>query len=466
MQDPKPEGAVREAMVRKRARLQSLLPLVSTDKAVDVRYEIALLDQKLGPTKPAYAKPQPELESSASGVNGVAGLMFEVQAPPGQGRLVRVPLYLYSANFNQLSFQAPQVGPMVVTGVGANQVDETNPTVIVTMPNDPSGRRVLSGFSFRSPVMEWAKLRVVGLEVTQVHSVYGGGAIPYTAGVPGPVPGSPTDVSFYDVGPGSGATGRYNSFAVKINAPPALPTTQGFFIFPLNDPNFGPGPGGGFPVFPRSLSFDYVEVGASVTISVTFSNVGGGGLSANLAFAILPDPEFTMDAVPGVTQVPPAGTTTINFTFTPSSFGLTSSVVQLWWQRAANPPAIVRIPMVGFGAPNNYYKNGQLYLLLKNLSIGGGANLLSQDGYIDATIYDARTSDYAGLRAYPELVSPNRASIDVAVVGPQLASLTFSINLVCDVLADREYGDPSPGPYSRDGALARLESVTPNTVVR
>jgi hypothetical protein len=453
-------------MVRKRARLQSLLPLVSTDKAVDVRYEIALLDQKLGPTNPAYAKPQPELESSASGVNGVAGLMFEVQAPPGQGRLVRVPLYLYSANFNQLSFQAPQVGPMVITGAGANQVDEANPTVIVTMPNDPSGRRVLSGFSFRTPVMEWAKLRVVGLEVTQVHSVYGGNAIPYTAGVPGPVPGSPANVSFYDVGPGSGATGRYNSFAVKIDPlPSAVATTVLGGDQPLNSIPWGPGPLGGFPVSPRVLSFDYVEVGTSVSISVSFKN-NFGVVPVNLAFALIPDPSITIDAVPGVTQVPVGGVTTISFTFTPSSFGLTSTSVQLWWQRGSNPLAIVTIPIVGFGAPNNYYKNGQLYLLLKNLSIGGGANLLSQDGYIDATIYDARTSDYAGLRAYPELVSPNRASIDVAVVGPQLASLTFSINLVCDVLADREYGDPSPGPYSRDGALARLESATPNTVVR
>jgi hypothetical protein len=452
-------------MVRKRARLQSLLPLVSTDKAVDVRYEIALLDQKLGPTSPAYAKPQPELESSASGVNGVAGLMFEVQAPPGEGRLVRVPLYLYSANFNQLSFQAPQVGPMVITGAGANQVDEANPTVIVTMPNDPSGRRVLSGFSFRTPVMEWAKLRVVGLEVTQVHSVYGGGAIPYTAGVPGPVPGSPTNVSLYDVGPGSGATGRYSSFAFTISPlPSAVNTRLGAAVVPDNDPIWGPDPGAGLPVIPRVLSFDYVEIGTSASISVSFTN--NNAVSANLAFAIFSDPSITIDAVPGVTQISAFATTTITFTFTPSTFGLTSASVQLWWQRGTTTPARVTIPIVGFGTPNNYYKNGQLYLLVKNLSIGGGANLLSQDGYIDATLYDARTSDYAGLRAYPELVSPNRASIDVAVVGPQLASLTFSINLVCDVLADREYGDPSPGPYGRDGALARLESVTPNTVVR
>ena len=65
-----------------------------------------------------------------------------------------------------------------------------------------------------------------------------------------------------------------------------------------------------------------------------------------------------------------------------------------------------------------------------------------------------------------ELASPDRAFIEAAVVGPPLASLTFSINLVCDVLADRDYGDPSAGPYGRDGALDRFEVSTPNTVVR
>jgi hypothetical protein len=140
--------------------------------------------------------------------------------------------------------------------------------------------------------------------------------------------------------------------------------------------------------------------------------------------------------------------------------------VQLWWQIGLNPPAIVTIPIIGYGAPNNYYRNGQLYLLLKSLAVGGGANLLSQDGFIDATLYDARATDYPGLRAYPELASPDRAFIEAAVVGPPLATLTFSINLVCDVLADRDYGDPSAGPYGRDGALDRFEVSTPNTVVR
>ena len=465
--DPKLTDAEREALVTKRRRLQSLLPLISTDKAVDARLEIQLIDAKLGPTKPAFAKPQPDLEASAKGVNGVGGLVFQTQAPPGQGRLVRVPLYLYSANFNQLSFQAPQVGPMVITGAGPNQVDEANPTVIVTMPNDPSGRRVLSGFLFRTPVIEWAKFRVVGLEVTQTHAVYGGNAPGFTAGAPGPVPSSPLSVNFYDVGLGTAKTGRYDSFAVNVPTLPDVATTVGGVPqAPLSVP-WGPAPGGGFPVSPRSISFGYVEVGTSLIISVVFKdNTVFPGNQRNLVFLVMGDPSITLDAVVGVSSVPALGSLTVNFTFTPTTIGLVSTAVQLWWQIGFNPPAIVTIPIIGYGAPNNYYRNGQLYLLLKGLAVGGGANLLSQDGFIDATLYDARASDYPGLRAYPELASPDRAFIEAAVVGPPLATLTFSINLVCDVLADRDYGDPSAGPYGRDGALDRFEVSTPNTVVR
>lgn len=468
--DPKLTDAQREALVTKRRRLQSLLPLISTDKAVDVRLEIQLIDAKLGRAKPAFAKPQPDLEASAKGVNGVGGLVFQVQAPPGQGRLVRVPLYLYSANFNQLSFQAPQVGPMVITGAGPNQVDETNPTVIVTMPNDPSGRRVLSGFLFRTPVIEWAKFRVVGLEVTQSHAVYGGSAPGYTAGVPGPVPSAPVPVNLYDVGLTTGRTGRYNSFAVAIPPLPPVPTQQGGVNLLDNNITWGPGPGvgAGFPNTPRSLSFGYVEVGTSVTLSVIFKDATPfPGTQRNLVLLVIGDPSITLNAIVGVTSVPAGGTRTVNFTFTPPAIGLVSTAVQLWWSDATpNPPAIVTIPIIGYGVPNNYYRNGQLYLLIRSLAVAGGANLLSQDGFIDATLYDARATDYPGLRAYPELASPDRAAIEVAVVGPPLASLTFSINLVCDVLADRDYGDPTVGPYGRDGALDRFEVSTPNTVVR
>ncbi len=469
MADPKMTDAEREALERKRQRLQSLLPLISTDKAVDVRYEIALIDQKLGPTKPAFTKYQPDLEASAKGVNGVGGLVFQAEAPPGPGRLLRVPFYLYDANFTQLSFQAPQVGPMVITGAGGNRVDETNPTVIVTMPNDPSGRRVLSGFLFRTPVIEWAKLRVVGLEITQTRTVYGGNAPLFTAGSPGPTPGSLTDVNFYDVGPSSSRTGRYDSFAVVVPPLPAAPTTIGGVPIAENLPFWGPGPGGGFPFTPRSLSFGYVEAAtSSLTISVVFKDdsVFPPGLQRNLVFISIGDPSITVDAVVGVTSVFPGGTRTVNFTFTPTTVGLVSTTVQLWWQAGVNPPYITTVPIVGYGAPNNYYKNGQLYLLIRGLAVGGGANLLSQDGFIDATPYDAKATDFPGLRAYPELASPDQAFIEAAVVGPPLASMTFTINLVCDIMSDRDFGDPTIGPYDREAAMDRLEVSTPNTVVR
>ena len=475
MADPKMTDAEREALERKRQRLQSLLPLISTDKAVDVRYEIALIDQKLGPTKLAFTKYQPDLEASAKGVNGVGGLVFQAEAPPGPGRLLRVPFYLYDANFTQLSFQAPQVGPMVITGAGANQVDETNPTVIVTMPNDPSGRRVLSGFLFRTPVIEWAKLRVVGLEITQTRTVYGGNAPLFTAGSPGPVPSALANVNFYDVGIAptvSGRTGRYDSFAGVLPAPlpPYPPTTLGGVPIAENLPFWGPGPGGGFPFTPRSISFGYIEVAtSSLTIGVVFKDdsVFPPGLQRNLVFISIGDPSITVDAVVGVTSVSPGGARTVNFTFTPTTVGLVSTTVQLWWQAPGpNPPYITTVPIVGYGAPNNYYKNGQLYLLIRGLAVGGGANLLSQDGFIDATPYDAKATDFPGLRAYPELASPDQAFIEAAVVGPPLASMTFTINLVCDIMSDRDFGDPTIGPYDREAAMDRLEVSTPNTVVR
>jgi hypothetical protein len=482
MADPKMTDAEREALERKRQRLQSLLPLISTDKAVDVRYEIALIDQKLGPTKLAFTKYQPDLEASAKGVNGVGGLVFQAEAPPGPGRLVRVPFYLYDANFTQLSFQAPQVGPMVITGAGGNQVDETNPTVIVTMPNDPSGRRVLSGFLFRTPVIEWAKLRVVGLEITQTRTVYGGNAPLFTAGSPGPVPSALANVNFYDVGIAptvSDRTGRYDSFAGVLPAPlPPYPLNingiggpppGGFATIPDNAPIWGAGSVGGFPFAPRSISFGYVEVNtSSLTIGVVFKDntVFPPGTQRNLVFISIGDPSITVDAVVGVTSVIPGGTRTVNFTFTPTTTGLVSTTVQLWWQSSANPPVITTVPIVGYGAPNNYYKNGQLYLLIRGLAVGGGANLLSQDGFIDATPYDAKATDFPGLRAYPELASPDQAFIEAAVVGPPLASMTFTINLVCDIMSDRDFGDPTIGPYDREAAMDRLEVSTPNTVVR
>jgi hypothetical protein len=466
----------RARSIRKRDRLLSLLPLLSPEKAEDVRYELQKLDAEIGPDRPDFTKSQPDLDRSAAGVNGVGGLMFQTEAPPGAGRMVRVPLYLYDANFTQLSFQAPEVGPMVLTSNGANQVDETNPTVIVTMPNDPSGRRVLSGFLFRSPVIEWARLRVVGLETCQVQTVYGGQAPANQILAPSPLPTSPVNVDGYDVGPGSGETGRYNPYAVTHSPPIAIPIqlvvdnggwpAQWQVAFTQATPPVLLAPSLPSPI----LDFGVVESGSpAVTLQVTISsqNKQIDLLSKNWSVS-----NFSDDAVVGpafVTNALP-GTTVVNITFTPpSGAGSFFGSLRLRLQAAAPAPTDIVDLFISVGATvvqNRYYTNGKLYLLLKNFNIGGGANLLSQEGYIDGALYDSRLAHSPGLRALPELTSPNRAFIEAAVVGPELTTMTFSINLLCDILDDDEFGTYVPGPYGRRDALLRSSVSDPNSGVR
>jgi hypothetical protein len=460
----------RARSIRKRDRLLSLLPLLSPEKATEVRYELQKLEAELGPERPDFTKAQPDLDRSAAGVNGVGGLMFQTEAPPGAGRMVRVPMYLYDANFTQLSFQAPEVGPMVVTSSGANQVDESNPSVIVTMPNDPSGRRVLSGFLFRSPVIEWARLRVVGLETCQVQTVYGGQAPANQISSPSPLPDSPVNVDGYDVGPGSGATGRYDPYAVvPLPLPPApIPPSA------LPIPPGGPPPASFvFPNFsfgPNQLNFGVVEVGESLSLQFTFSNPGAllKDFVTKAKFPALAPFSDDAPSAPVSNWIVGGGSVTVSVSFAPTSVGTFTATLSYDLKDAGAPNPEVRfyVTVVGTAVQNRYYNNGKLYLLLKNLNIGGGANLLSQEGYIDGALYDSRLSHSPGLRALPELTSPNRAFIEAAIVGPQLATMTFSINLLCDVLDDDEFGTYVPGPYGRRDALLRSSVADPNSGVR
>ena len=457
----------RARSIRKRDRLLSLLPLLSPEKATEVRYELQKLEAELGPERPDFTKAQPDLDRSAAGVNGVGGLMFQTEAPPGAGRMVRVPMYLYDANFTQLSFQAPEVGPMVVTSSGANQVDESNPSVIVTMPNDPSGRRVLSGFLFRSPVIEWARLRVVGLETCQVQTVYGGQAPANQISSPSPLPDSPVNVDGYDVGPGSGATGRYDPYAVVPLPLPPAPIPPVLPAFPADTPWLFPN----FTVSANQLNFGVVELGESLSLQFTFSTGALSGPRNFVSKSTLPlISPFSNDApsapVVGWIPAPPLNSVVVTVTFSPSSTGTFTATLSFTLNEGVNPGATFYVTVVGTAVQNRYYNNGKLYLLLKNLNIGGGANLLSQEGYIDGALYDSRLSHSPGLRALPELTSPNRAFIEAAIVGPQLATMTFSINLLCDVLDDDEFGTYVPGPYGRRDALLRSSVADPNSGVR
>ena len=100
-------------------------------------------------------------------------------------------------------------------------------------------------------------------------------------------------------------------------------------------------------------------------------------------------------------------------------------------------------------------------LVCKDLKIGGGANLFTHEDYGDGDIYNADAPEFCGLRDYPLLKSPNVAEVNVAVVGvlagntAQQNNLTFSCNLLCEVLQDDNYGSHVPGPYARGAAMVR-----------
>jgi hypothetical protein len=148
-----------------------------------------------------------------------------------------------------------------------------------------------------------------------------------------------------------------------------------------------------------------------------------------------------------------AGLTGVVDTYVTQS-GMQFQTPQIEW-------ATVRI--VGFqvnalpGAPQGAVNNAstRAILLVKNLSVGGGANLFPQEDYQDATVFLSQIPEYAGLRAYPVVQMPNQVTVNVAVAGQVPSFTTFSCVTVVEVLDDETFGRHIPGPYARRDALAR-----------
>jgi len=103
-------------------------------------------------------------------------------------------------------------------------------------------------------------------------------------------------------------------------------------------------------------------------------------------------------------------------------------------------------------------------LLVKDLQIGGGANLFVHEDFGNSAIYSSANDSFAGLRDYPIIKSPNVAQVDIALynstangIAPAAAAtyasmatqIVFSMNLVCEILQDDQYGAGVPGPYAR-----------------
>ena len=93
-------------------------------------------------------------------VDGVGGLEFLAQSPPGLGRLVRVPFYMEDA-FAGFAAMSGQALP-----IAAAAGSLTHPVIVIINGVFPAlGLPGLTALAtMRTPVVSWAILRVVGFE--------------------------------------------------------------------------------------------------------------------------------------------------------------------------------------------------------------------------------------------------------------------------------------------------------------
>lgn len=100
-------------------------------------------------------------------------------------------------------------------------------------------------------------------------------------------------------------------------------------------------------------------------------------------------------------------------------------------------------------------------LLVSDLKVGGGTNLFTHEDFSDGSFYSSNNDYYAGLRDYPLLVSPNTARVKIGAISPSATgdTITFSAQLVCEVLSDENYGVHIPGPYARGASMIRAKGV-------
>jgi hypothetical protein len=203
----------------------------------------------------------------------------------------------------------------------------------------------------------------------------------------------------------------------------------------------------------------------------------GVGRLVRIPFLITDSPDFNVAGTPGIvttdggTSVPAISNASVIVQSTARSFsGMVFQTPVLEWATLR----IVGLQVSQRASPSAWPTGGggfvralslRPFILVRQLQVGGGANLLPNEGYVDATLYSPLVPEFSGLRNYPIVRSPNNVSVMAAVVGqpgavgvPDIRTdyqVAFSINLVCEVLEDRDLGRHIPGPYARRDAVAR-----------
>jgi len=146
-------------LLRRRQKLETLLPLARPRQAERIMHRIERIDNVL--ERKGYTARQSAIADaiSASGVEGIGSLKFQAQAPPGLGRLVRLPFYPFDGNGGIVAGTTSSI-----TEGGFGQPSETNPVVI---EYTGAGATSVGPHGLRTPQISWATLRLVGFETVQ-----------------------------------------------------------------------------------------------------------------------------------------------------------------------------------------------------------------------------------------------------------------------------------------------------------
>ena len=107
-------------------------------------------------------------------VDGVGGLQFTAQSPPGIGRLIRIPFYLTTSP--NLSGMTPLSQTRIVAGDTGTST--TVPAICAQSPNEAgSATAVTATVQLTTPQISWATLRIVGFEAAVRYPVLPNGPV-------------------------------------------------------------------------------------------------------------------------------------------------------------------------------------------------------------------------------------------------------------------------------------------------
>ena len=113
-------------LMKRRSRLQALLPISGQARQRLIAKRIRHIDRVLARSGYSAEQAASQAAIAASGIEGIGGLQFQAMAPPGIGRLLRLPFYPATAHVGS------------TTQGGDNGLSTTNPVMIENRDLDRS----------------------------------------------------------------------------------------------------------------------------------------------------------------------------------------------------------------------------------------------------------------------------------------------------------------------------------------